>query len=440
MKKFLKISLLAALALLLSSCESDRSAILKVYNWSDYLDLDLIEEFEQWYEQQTGEKVKIVYQTFDINETMLAKIEKGHEDFDVVCPSDYIIERMLRKDMLLPLNRDFGTTPNYIDSNIAPFITRCFNTIDGNGRNANDYAVGFMWGTTGILYNVKTVDEADTHTWGILVNKKYDGQLFLKDAPRDVFAPSLIYLKQDEINAGKTTLNELMYDSSDESIAIVEEFLKESKELIAGWEADFGKEQMAQEKGSVNLTWSGDAVWAIREAAELGVELSYTVPDEGSTYWFDGWVIPKYAKNVKAAQYFINFLCMPENAIRNMDVTGYVSCIGSPEVLEAIKDDEYEPVDLTYFFGPEADSVRTDSVLYPDRSVIERCTMEHDWGNATAKLLEMWSRVKGDNASGITYIIIAAVAAAVVIFIVAENLRKKHRRTRKPSGKKSSKK
>ena len=251
---------------------------------------------------------------------------------------------------------------------------------------------------------------------------------------------SLIYLKQDEINAGKTTLNELMYDSSDESIAIVEEFLKESKELIAGWEADFGKEQMAQEKGSVNLTWSGDAVWAIREAAELGVELAYTVPDEGSTYWFDGWVIPKYAKNIKAAQYFINFLCMPENAIRNMDVTGYVSCIGSPEVLAAIEDDEYEPVDLTYFFGPEADSVRTDSVLYPDRSVIERCTMEHDWGNATAKLLEMWSRVKGDNASGITYIIIAAVAAAVVIFIVAENLRKKHRRTRKPSGKKSSKK
>ncbi len=138
MKKFL--TLMAAAAILLG-CSEDRSQILKVYNWSDYIDESVIPEFEQWYEEQTGEKVHVIYQTFDINETMLSKIEKGHEDYDVVCPSDYIIERMLQADMLLPLGRDFGSTPNYIDDNLSPYIRACFDKMQGNGKNANDYAV-----------------------------------------------------------------------------------------------------------------------------------------------------------------------------------------------------------------------------------------------------------------------------------------------------------
>ena len=138
---------LAAVALL-AGCSEDRSQILKVYNWSDYIDEAVIPEFEEWYEAQTGEKVKVIYQTFDINETMLSKIEKGHEDYDVVCPSDYIIERMLQNDLLLPLNRDFGSTPNYIDENLSPYIRACFDKMDGKGKNANDYSVGYMWGTS----------------------------------------------------------------------------------------------------------------------------------------------------------------------------------------------------------------------------------------------------------------------------------------------------
>ena len=101
-----------AAALLIAGCSEDREHILKVYNWGDYIDEELIDEFEVWYEEQTGEPVEIIYQTFDINETMLSKIELGHEDYDVVCPSDYIIERMLANDLLLPLERDFGETPD----------------------------------------------------------------------------------------------------------------------------------------------------------------------------------------------------------------------------------------------------------------------------------------------------------------------------------------
>ena len=143
-----KLLLTVLSAFLLLGCAEERNNILKVYNWADYIDEELIGEFEQWYEEQTGEKVEIIYQTFDINETMLSKIELGHEDYDVVCPSDYIIERMLKNDLLLPLDRDFGDTPNYLD-NVAPFISQKFSEIEGNGKNANDYSVAYMWGPSG---------------------------------------------------------------------------------------------------------------------------------------------------------------------------------------------------------------------------------------------------------------------------------------------------
>ena len=167
-----KILFLAVAALMMLGCSEDRDHILKVYNWADYIDEDLIDEFEMWYEEQTGEPVEIIYQTFDINETMLSKIELGHEDYDVVCPSDYIIERMLMNDLLLPIERDFGDTPDYLD-NVAPFIKEKFNQIEGHGKNANDYSVAYMWGTVGLIYNPKYVNKEETSSWNVLRNPAY---------------------------------------------------------------------------------------------------------------------------------------------------------------------------------------------------------------------------------------------------------------------------
>ena len=413
------------------SCGGDRSETLKVYNWSDYIDESVIPEFEQWYKDQTGETIKVVYQTFDVNETMLSKIEKGHEDYDVVCPSDYIIERMLNNGLLLPL--DFASIPdsiNYISLNKSPYISGMFRSINPD-IDANDYSVAYMWGTTGILYNTSKVTEEEASTWDVIRNPKFAGQVLIKDAPRDVYAPVLIYLKQKELAEGSVTLNDLMHDSSDESIAAVEEYMKVVKDGVLGWEADFGKEQMTKERGVVSLNWSGDAVWAIEEAAEVGVSLAYLVPEEGSTVWFDGWVIPKYARNVKAATYFIDFMCRPDIAIRNMDETGYVSANGAMEVLESQIDEELDPIDLSYFFGEEASSVRVDPVLYPDKAVIERCVLEHDWGTDTDKLLAMWSRIKGDNASSVTYIVIAAAVFVIACAAITGSARKKRRNRRR---------
>ena len=423
-----KILYIIAAALMVLGCSEDRDHILKVYNWADYIDEDLIDEFEVWYEEQTGEPVKIIYQTFDINETMLSKIELGHEDYDVVCPSDYIIERMLKNDLLLPLERDFGSTPDYLD-NVAPFIREKFNEIEGYGKNANDYSVAYMWGTVGLIYNPKYVAEEETVSWDVLKNPAYKGKVLMKDAFRDVYTTLIIALNREALDAGEKDMRTLAFDTSEESIRLVEDYLNSFKESVSGWEADFGKEQMTKELAWMNMSWSGDAQWAIDEAAEIGMELRYNIPQEGSSVWFDGWVIPKYAKNLKAARYFINFMCKPENALRNMDVTGYVSAIGGEDILDSMSDEEeFEAIDASYFFGPEADSVCVNPIMYPDRATIERCGMMHD--TDTEALLKMWSRVKGDSASAWTYILICLVLGGLIAAVVVKYVKKARRKKR----------
>ena len=506
--------------ILATSCgETSREEILKVYNWGDYIDEDLLEEFEEWYKEQTGCEVDVIYQTFDINEVMLAKIEKGEADFDVVCPSEYIIERMMRNNLLQPIvNKEFiadlerTETENYLGY-VSPYIRNQFDhiiTLEPE-LNANDYSVGYMWGTPGILFNADYVTAEEALSWDLMFDERLEGKILVKDAFRDVYSPMLVYAKTLEARKsgilgeketlplndavaiergleGKVpTIEELMFDSSDESIAHVEEYLKEMKRLVAGWEADFGKEMMTQNKAWINLMWSGDAVWAIEEAADVGVSLDYVVPEEGSVVWFDGWVIPKYAKNPRAARYFINYMCMPENAVRNMDATGYVSVVGARETLDAMemltpvlaeieslnaelaecgdaeeaaelsaaieeleaeRDDilDMGAVDLSYFFVNEdgsplcfvdedgyeihADSVYIDPIMYPDLSVINRCAMMHDSGDQTDKMLEMWSRVKGDNLSPSMLIFIIVSFVTVLVWGVwrkVDDYRKKQK-------------
>ena len=261
MKRILHISLLIAVLLgmlPLSAHAADREHTLKVYNWADYIDESLLDEFEVWYKEQTGEEVEIIYQLFDINEVMLAKLEKGHEDFDVVCPSEYIIDRMLASDMLLPINRDFGTTPDYT-SLVSPFFVEQLAKFDQDGKQANDYAVGYMWGTTGILYNTALVNREEILSLGGLQNPKFAGKVFMKDAFRDIYSVVVLYAYRDEIARGEVTRDELVANVTEERIQRVEAFLTSMKNNIAGWEVDFGKEEMTKGKAWLNLSWSGDA-------------------------------------------------------------------------------------------------------------------------------------------------------------------------------------
>lgn len=423
----------------LSSCnrsQEERSRILKVYNWADYIDEDVLAEFPQWYKEQTGEDIRIIYQVFDINEIMLTKIERGHEDFDVVCPSEYIIERMLKKDLLLPINRDFGKTPDYIP-NISRYIEKELNKTSQPGRLTEDYAVPYMWGTAGMLYNTDYVTEEEVSTWNCLWDSKFRNKILMKDSYRDAYGTAIIYANREQLADSTVTVEQLMNANSPEDIALAEKFLKEMKPNIAGWEADFGKEMMTKGKTWLNFTWSGDAVWAMEEADAVGVTLDYIVPQEGSNIWYDGWVIPKYARNPKAASYFINYLCQPDIALRNMDAIGYVSAVATPEIMEAKVDDSIEETyDLSYFFGEGlgADTLHIDPVQYPDKSVVERCAMIRDFGDRTELVLEMWSRVKGDNLNTGIVLLIFAVFGILFVWMMYNRIRdyrQKQRRKRR---------
>lgn len=442
MKRLTYVLILLSCIGLFASCGrsgEERSHILKIYNWADYINEDVLAEFPAWYKEQTGEEIRIIYQVFDINEIMLTKIERGHEDFDVVCPSEYIIERMLKKDLLLPIRLNFGKTPNYLH-NVSPYILKELNKTSQPGRTTTNYAVPYMWGTTGILYNKNFITAEEAGSWHCLWNAKNKGKILMKDSYRDAYGTAIIYAHAQELAQGTVTVEQLMNDNSKEAIALSEKYLKAMKPNISGWEADFGKEMMTKNKTWLNLTWSGDAVWAIEEAAAVGVELDYEVPREGSNIWYDGWVIPKYSRNQKAASYFINYLCRPDIALRNMDEIGYVSAVATPEILEAQTDTTLQKYsDLSYFFGTGADSVQIDPVQYPDKSVVERCAMIRDFGDRTELVLEMWSRVKGDNLNTGIVLLIFAVFGVLFVWLVYGKI-KKYKQKQRPMRRRRRKK
>ena len=431
------------LAFCMNSCttgSSDRENTLKIYNWADYIDESVIADFEQWYLEQTGEKVSVVYQTFDINETMLTQIEKGHEDYDLVCPSDYMIERMMNLDLLLPLDTTVISGKKYF-GNVSPYISQGMSSVTAtNGKKLSDYTIGYMWGTTGILYNSDSISREDAQSWGILWNPRYKGKILMKDSGRDAYAVAAIYAYRQELASGSKTRDEVINDTSDESLSKVEKLLKAQKPLLFGWEVDFGKEYMTKGKTLLDLAWSGDAIWAIEEASLAGVHLDYSVPAEGSNIWFDGWVIPKYAQNIKAAHYFMNYLCRPEIALRNMDAIGYVSTIATPEILEAVVDSSLsETVNASYFFGAGADSIKLNPIMYPDQQTVSICGIMRDFGSRNAKVFDMWTSVKGNNLSLGMILLIVCVIASFLGYGVYTMIHKRRQTKQKPSKKKSRK-
>ena len=407
-----QISSLLAVALILVSCGgSDRAHQLKVLNWADYIDEDVKTNFESWYYAQTGEKVELVYETFDINETALTKIEVGHEDYDVFCPSEYIIERMLKKGLVQPIQKELIADSIYYFDNISPFVTAKFQQMAPSADiKVSDYTVGYMWGTTGFIYNPQFVNREELKSWAAVLDPKFENKILMKDAFRAVHSALVLYAFADRLQAGAVTRDELVRDITPERVAAVKDILLKAKRQICGWEVDFGKEEMTKGKAWMNLSWSGDAQFAIEEAAEMGVMLDYIVPQEGSNVWFDGWVIPKYAKNVKAATYFIDYMCRADNALANMAEIGYVSCAGGPlaaaEVLADQNDEDAWPetVDASYFFGNDPIEVDGESldphalhlnpVYYADKSIIDRCALMHDAGESQEMLLEMWNEIK----------------------------------------------
>ncbi|WP_048600978.1 ABC transporter substrate-binding protein [Rubeoparvulum massiliense] len=284
-------SLMYVTSLLNSTQGYSSGNTLTIYNWGDYIDPELITQFEE----ETG--IKVIYQTFDSNEAMMTKIAQGGATFDVAVPSEYAIEKMKAENLLLPI--DHSKIPNLknIDSRFMdlPF--------DPN----NEYSIPYFWGTLGIVYNPDLVGDLDFTSWNDLWDEGLENQILLVDSAREV------------IGLGLNSLGYSLNDTNEEHLQAAKAKLDQLTPNIKAIVGDEIKMLLYNEEAAVGLVWSGDA----SEIMSENDKLDYVVPHEGSNLWFDNFVIPKTAKNIEGAHQFINFMLDPKVSAQNTEYVGY---------------------------------------------------------------------------------------------------------------------
>lgn len=341
---------LAALALVLvmaaatlSGCGGSNTTTISVFNWFDYIDESVIDMFEE----ETG--IKVVYTNFTTTEEAYAKMEKGAGSYDVVVPSDYMIERMIANDMLAEL--DLSVMPN-----VENLIDWCKTPdYDPEGK----YSVAYMWGTVGILYDTTKIEKVDS--WGALFDPQYQQDVYMMDSIRDCFGVSLKYLGYSVNNHEQTALEE------------VRDLLIQQKNdgIVAGYLVDETKDKMIAGEAAMAVMWSGDALYAMSENENL----RYVVPEEGSNVWIDGMCIPKTSKNKEAAQQFIDFMCRPDIAEMNQDCIHYSSPI--KQVVENYTDEE-----------------KANGALNPTDDILERCEFFNDISDNMEMYDKIWMEIR----------------------------------------------
>lgn len=298
-KKMMVLLLCISLsAAALSGCGSKNTNAGKngevyVYNWGEYIDPDTLTMFEE----ETG--IKVIYDEFDTNEAMYPKVEAGSSAYDVICPSDYMIQKMIDNDLLQELN--FDNMPN-AKANIGAQYYEQATAFDPG----NKYAVPYCWGTVGILYNKTMVSEPVT-SWSILWDEKYADNILMQDSVRDAFMVAL-KLNGNSMN----TLNE---DELEEA----KNALIKQKPLVQAYVIDQVRDKMIGGEAALGVIYSGEAIYTQRENADL----EYVVPDEGTNVWIDGWVVPKNAPNKENAEKFIDFMCRGDIALMNFEYITY---------------------------------------------------------------------------------------------------------------------
>ena len=317
---------------------------ITVFNWYDYIDESVISMFEQ----ETGISVK--YANFTTNEEMYAKLSSGAGDYDVIFPSDYIIERMIKEDMLEKL--DPAQVPN------AAGVVEWLKTPDYDPEGA--YSVPYMWGTVGLLYNT-TMLEGEIDSWAPIFDAANQKSVFMLDSIRDSLGIALKYLGYS------------MNTKEPEALEAAKQLLLKQKadNIVKGYLVDEVKDKMVAGEAPMAVVWSGDALYAMDQSEDL----AYVVPNEGSNVWVDGMCIPKNSKNKELAQQFINFMCRPDIARMNMEYIYYSTPIQA--VIDEMDDEE-----------------RNNQTLNPPQDVIDRCEFFHDISADMSLYDQIWMAIR----------------------------------------------
>lgn len=466
--------------------------VLRVCNWEEYIDLgdwdeeetielesgdiigenSMVEDFEEWYEETYGVKVKVEYSTFGTNEDLYNMLTLGDE-FDLVCPSEYMIMKLMREGKTVPLSEEFFDSSdenNYYIKGVSPYIRKIFDEHEIDGEPWSRYAAGYMWGVTGIVYNPEVVDREEASTWKILSNPKFSRQVTIKDNVRDSYFAAVGAIKADLLTSPEFLslpdysqwLEEEMNDTSPEMIAQVQDYLQMCKDNVYSFETDSGKSDMITGKVVANYQWSGDGVYSLDQAAEDDFDLAFAVPVESTNIYFDGWIMLKdgirdNAAKQHAAEAFINFCSRPDNVVRNMYYIGYTSVISGgddPTIFEyadynySAEEDEEETseYDLGYFFEEEGEASgeyvieasadmleRQLYAAYPPDDVMRRSSIMTCFDEEQTRAInQMWINVRCYNIKKVPVWgwIISALVLAGVVYLAVRRLQSANRRKR----------
>ena len=298
MKKWKHVAALAAsltAVVCLTGCggaknESGKEVV--VYNWGEYIDPDTLDQFEE----ETG--IHVVYDEFETNEIMYPKVESGTSNYDVVCPSDYMIQKMIENDLLAEIN--FDNIPNV--KNIGEQYFEQSKGFDPE----NKYSIPYCFGTVGILYNKTMVDEP-IDSWDVLWDEKYADNILMQDSVRDAF---MVALKR---------LGYSMNTTDEAQVKEATQTLIDQKPLVQAYVIDQVRDKMIGNEAAIGVIYSGEAIYTQRENPDL----EYVIPKEGTNVWIDSWVIPKNAKNKENAEKFIDFMCREDIALKNFEYITY---------------------------------------------------------------------------------------------------------------------
>ena len=393
-KRILSVFLMLAVltAMLSVTAFAADTVTINVYNWGQYIadgtddSLDVIEAFEEAYPN-----IKVNYMTFDSNESMYTKLKAGGSSFDIIIPSDYMIDKLIQEDMLEEL--DFSNIPNYA-------------TIDEGFKNLaydpeNRYSVPYTWGTVGIIYNTNYVDPADVTGWEVFWNEKYSGKILMFDNPRDAFAIAQL---------------ELGYDlNTEDSVALglAAQLLRDQKPLVQDYVMDQIFNKMERAEAWIAPYYAGDYLTMVEENPDL----AFYFPEEGYNLFVDAICIPKGAEHKKEAETFINFLISPEICAQNLEYLGYSAPSTAAKEL----------------MDPE---MAENPVAYPSDEVLARGAAFRALSEtATQEMNTLWLTVKTADTATTVYLVLtlaAAVAVAVLwLYAKARRRAKKARRCAK---------
>ncbi len=352
MKKTIALACVAvAGAAALSGCGSSKNTNgeVIVYNWGEYIDPEVIELFEE----ETG--IKVVYDEYETNETMYPKVEAGASQYDLICPSDYMIDKMIQNGLLAELN--FDNIPN-----AKEYIGAEYYEQSKEFDPENKYSIPYCWGTVGILYNKTMVSEPIT-SWDVLWDPQYENNILMQDSVRDAF---MVALKKN---------GNSMNTMDDAELNAAKDALIEQKPLVQAYVIDQVRDKMIGNEAAIGVIYSGEAIYTQRE----NTDLEYVIPEEGSNIWIDSWVMLKDAPNKENAEKFLDFLCRPEIALMNFEYITYSTPnTGAKELIE----DE---------------SIKNSPIAFPDLSQYDNMeTYSYLGEEFDENLNELWKQVKSN--------------------------------------------